>query len=132
MHAKNKWRITHTQYIGKNFLIEFDQGEDWNAALEYAPWFFGRKFLYMFPWEPNFNVTIGNYHMLPVWIKIPFRLIALEGAEYNLSRSLGEVLLYVRGNERSSYLNNKACILWDPREPIPQSIQVCLSKNISI
>lgn len=133
MHSKNGWRIIHTQYVGKNFfLIKIDQAEDKDIALAYALWFFGRKFLYTFAWQPNFDITMGNYHMLPAWVEIPFRSLSLEGAKYKLAKSLGEVLLYIRGNKRSSYPNNKACILWDLREPIPECIQVRLSKTIAI
>lgn len=40
MHAKNGWRLNHTQYAVKNFfLIEFDQVEDKDAALELPPGF---------------------------------------------------------------------------------------------
>lgn len=70
--------------------------------------------------------------MLPIWVEFPFRSLALEGAKYKLAHNLGEILLYIRGEERISYPNNKACILWDLREEIPQSIQVRLSKTISI
>lgn len=133
MHSKNGWWITHMQYMGKNFfLIEFDEADDRDEALDLAPWFFGRKFLYTFPWEPNFDVTTGNYHMLPLWVEFPFRSVALEGAKYKLANSLGEVLLYVRGNKQSSYPNDKACILGDLREQIPMSIRVHLSKTILI
>lgn len=117
---KNGWRITHTQYVGKNFfLIKFDEEGDRDEALAYAPWFFGQKFSYTFPWEPNFDVTTSHYRMLPVWVEFPFHSLALEGAKYKLANNLGEVLLYVKGNEKSSYPNNKACILWDLREQIP-------------
>lgn len=86
--------------MGKNFfLVEFDEPEDMDEALAFAPWFYGRKFLYTFPWEANFDVTTSNYFMLPVWVKFPFRSLALEGAKYKLASFLGEVLLYIRGNE---------------------------------
>lgn len=112
MHAKNGWRISHTQYVGKNFfLIEFDEAKAKDEALAYAPWFFGRKYLYTFLWEPNFDVTTENYHMLPVWVEFPFRSLDLEGAKYKLAHSLGEVLLYIWSNKRRSYPNDKACIL---------------------
>lgn len=104
----------HTQYVGKNFFyVEFEEAKDRDAALACAPWFYDKKYLYNFPWEPNFDLTIGNYHMLPVWVEFPFRSLALEGAKYKLAHSLGEILLYIRGKERSSYPKNKVCILWD-------------------
>lgn len=37
-HGKNGWRLTHTQYVGKNFfLVKFDQAEDRDSALVSAP-----------------------------------------------------------------------------------------------
>lgn len=49
-HLRNGWRVNHTQYVGKNFfLIEFEEVEDRDAALTSAPWFFGQKYLYIFP-----------------------------------------------------------------------------------
>lgn len=69
MHAKNGWHIN----VGKNFfLIAFDEVADHEEALAFSPWLFGHKFLYTFPWEPNFDVAIGNYHILPVWVEFPF------------------------------------------------------------
>lgn len=52
-----------------------------------------------------------NYHMLPVWVEFSFQSLAPEGAKYKLARNLGEILLYIKGEERSSYPNDKACIL---------------------
>lgn len=133
LERKSGRSILHTQYLGKNFfLIEFEDQADRDSALDFAPWFYGRKFLYTFPWVSNFDVTTGNFYMLPVWIELPFRSIVLESARFKMAWCLGEILLYVRGNDHSSYPNDKACILWDLREPIPQSIQVKLSKRISI
>lgn len=38
MHTKNRWRISHAQYVGKYFfLIEFDEAKDRDEALAYAP-----------------------------------------------------------------------------------------------
>lgn len=70
--------------------------------------------------------------MLPIWVEFPFWSIVLESAKFKLAHSLGEILLYVKGSERSSYSNDKACILWDLREAIALNIQVKLSKWISI
>lgn len=50
-HHKNGWRINHTQYVGKKFFyIEFKEFEDTKSALASAPWFYGRKYMYTFPW----------------------------------------------------------------------------------
>lgn len=100
--------------------------------LDFAPWFFGRKFLYTFPWVPNFDVMTCNYHMLLVWVEFCFKSIVLESAKFKMAHCLGEIFLYVRGEECSSYPNDKACIVWDLREAIPYNIQVKLSKCIFI
>lgn len=60
------------------------------------PSFFGRKFMYTFPWVPNFDVTMGNYNFLPDWVGFPYRSIALESACFKLSSSVGEVLLFIK------------------------------------
>lgn len=91
-----------------------------------------QKIMYTFPWVPEFDVTTGNYFFLSVWVEFPFRSVALESARFKLARCLGEVLLFIRGNECSIFPNDKACVLWDLREPIPKNIRVCLSKSISI
>lgn len=122
-----------TQYLGKNFfLIEFADHVDRDVAIDYAPWFYGIKFLYIFPCIPNFDLSTRHYYMLQVWVAFPFCSIVLESTKFKMACSLSEVLLYVRGEERSSYPNDKACILWDLREAIPYSIQVKISKQISI
>lgn len=46
--------------------MEFVNAEDGDAVLEYAPWFYGQKFMYTFPYVPNFEVTTGHYNMLLV------------------------------------------------------------------
>lgn len=86
--------------IGKNlFLIDFYEAKDKDIALKYAPWFFGRKYMYTFLWFLNFDVTIGHYNMLPIWIKIRFRLLILEQVCHKLARSLGKVLFYICGKK---------------------------------
>lgn len=60
------------------FLVEFSDPTDQDAALGFAMWFHGRKFLYTFPWVPNFDVGIGNYCMLLVWVEFPFCSIFLK------------------------------------------------------
>lgn len=106
----------------KFFLIEFLDLANMDATLDFAPWFYGRKFLYTIPWVPNFDVSTGNYYMLPVWVEFPFRSIVLESTKFKMAHSRGEILLYVRGEEHSTYPNNKACIFWHLREAIPYSI----------
>lgn len=95
--------------MGKNFfLIDFDKVVGMDVALAYAPWFFGHKLICTFHLKPNFDVSTENYHILLVWVKFSFHSLALEGAKYKLSHSLGEVLLYIWSNEQSFYPNDKA------------------------
>lgn len=66
-HGQQGWRIAHTQYFRKNFfLVEFVEAEVRDVALKYTPWFYGCKYMYTFPWVPDFDVTIGHYNMLHV------------------------------------------------------------------
>lgn len=75
------------QYVGNNFfLIKFVDIEDRDVALDSAPWFYGRKYMYTFPWIPDFDVTRGHFNMLPVWIEIPFRSLVLE-SDTNLHKT---------------------------------------------
>lgn len=100
-HQKNNWCINHTLYVGNNFFsIEFAKAKDRDSTLSYTPWFFRRKYIYTFPWISDFDVTIGHYNMLSVWIEIPFRSLILESTRYKLSRILGKVLFYIKGEER--------------------------------
>lgn len=110
-HLINRWRTSHTQYVGKKFFfIEFAKSKDRDTSQDSAPWFYGRRYFYTFPWIPNFDITTSHFNMLHVWIEIPYRSLLLENARFKLAKSLGEVL-YIRGNERNSYSNDKACIL---------------------
>lgn len=53
LERNSGWLVIHTQYLGKNFfLIEFVDLPDRDATLDFSPWFYGRKFLYTFPWVP--------------------------------------------------------------------------------
>lgn len=60
--------------------MEFAEARDRDATLEYAPWFYGCKFMYTFPWVTDFDITTCHYNMLLVWIEIPFRSLVLERA----------------------------------------------------
>lgn len=66
--AWKEWleNLTHSICSENFFLVEFKEAKDRDISLSYATWFYGRKYLDTFPWEPNFDVTTGNYHMLPV------------------------------------------------------------------
>lgn len=114
-------RASYPIFGERFFFVNFEDPIDRDSALDYAPWFYDRKFLYTFSWVPNFNVT-SNYHMLSIWVEFPFRSVVLESARFKMAHCLGKILLYIKSNERNSYLNDKACISWDLREPIPQSI----------
>lgn len=133
MFNKSGCPISHCQYLGRNFfLVELDDTTHRDDALDFPPWFYGQTFMYTFSWVPNFDVTTGNYNFLPLSVDFSYRLVFLESACFKLSHSLGEFLLFIRGNEHSIFPNDNACVLWDLTEPIPRSIKVRLSKSISI
>lgn len=46
--------------------------------LETKLWYFEKRYMYIVPWEPSFDVTTGNYSKLPVWVDIPFKVLVVE------------------------------------------------------
>lgn len=137
MSRKRGWPIKLVKFTGKNFfLVLFDNPTHRDRALLTAPWFMDRSFVYTFPWELGFDVRVESFTMLPVWIEIPYRSLILEGCKHRLVASLGQVLYFVKGNERSKYPHNRFCILWDTHKDIPHSIKVqvkqCMAEEISI
>lgn len=70
--------------------------------------------------------------MLPIWVEIPFRSLALEGTKHKLAHSLEEVLVYIRGSERSLDPNEKACILWDLRGDFVEHPSPSLHNDIDL
>jgi hypothetical protein len=126
------WDITHVKFVGKNFyMILFDAPEHRQAALNAHPWFYQRKFMYVFAWDPDFDVSTGKYSKLPVWVEIPYRSLILEPYRMQLAKALGPVLLYLQGEEHSTFPHDRACILWDLNKEVPHSIEVRFS-GISI
>lgn len=77
--------------MGKKFFyIEFEESKDKETALASIPWFYGRKYLYTFPWVPDFNVTTGHYNLLPVWIEITYRSLILEKGKIQNGQQFGK------------------------------------------
>jgi hypothetical protein len=108
------WPISHVKFCWQNFyMVLFDSSKHRQAAISVHPWFYQRKFLYVFEWEPDFDVSTGQYSKLPVWVEIPYRSLILEPYRMRLATALGQVLLYLQGREHSSYPHDRACILWD-------------------
>jgi hypothetical protein len=126
------WDITHVKFVGKNFyMVLFASPEHRQAALNSHPWFYQRKFMYVFAWDPDFDVSTGKYSKLPVWVEIPYRSLILEPYRMQLAKALGPVLLYLQGKEHSTFPHDRACILWDLNKEVPHSIEVRFS-GISI
>lgn len=78
--------------------------------------------MYMFKWDPNFDLSYGGYSPLPVWVEIPLRALSLEFDRIGLAESLGEVLVYLDGDRHSSYPNDRVCVLCDLHEVVPKSV----------
>lgn len=107
-----KWDILHVKFVGRNFfIIYFRYSEDRDQMLDSKPWYCERRYMYVAAWEPGFDVTTGNYAHLPVWVDIPFRVLVVEKDRLPIIKSLGEVLLYLKGKNHSSYPHDRACVL---------------------
>lgn len=66
--------------------------------------------MYTFKWDPNFDLSLGGYLPLPVWVEIPFRALSLEFDWIDLAKSLREVLVYLDGDCHISYPNERVCV----------------------
>jgi hypothetical protein len=109
------WDITHVKFVGKNFyMVLFASPEHRQAALNSHPWFYQRKFMYVFAWDPNFDVSTGKYSKLPVWVEIPYRSLILEPYRMQLAKALGPVLLYLQGEEHSIEVRFSGISIWQP------------------
>lgn len=87
----------------------------------------------MSAWKHGFDVTSGNYAHLPVWVAIPFYVLVVEKDRLPIiNASLGEVLLYLKGENHSSYPHDRACVLRDLGKAIPQSVKILLSNGVTI
>lgn len=78
--------------------------------LETKPWFYEHCYMYVAAWELDFDVTIGNYSRLPMWVDIPFCILTVKKDRFQIIKSLGEVL-YLKGENHSSYPHDRACVL---------------------
>jgi hypothetical protein len=87
-------------------MVLFNLPAHRQEALKAHPWFYMRKFLYVFAWEPDFDVSTGKYLKLPVWVEIPYRSLILEPYRMHLAQALGPVLLYLQGEEHRSFPHN--------------------------
>lgn len=80
-------------------MIVFKCSDYRNQALEEAPW------LSTVRWDPSFSV-IGHCTVLPVWIEPPFRSAVFEFFRWTLAKRLGPNLVYLNGDDFSSYPND--------------------------
>lgn len=59
LKQKSGCPIIHTKYLGRNFfLIEFKGLVDCDSALDFASWFYERKFLYTFHGSPTLMLQL--------------------------------------------------------------------------
>ncbi|CAM6091060.1 unnamed protein product [Calypogeia fissa] len=119
------WKILKVKFVGKNFyLILFENPLDRQQALTFHPWKYNNRFFYFFAWEPEFNVSTGQYTKLPVWVEITYRDLNLEPMQIQIAEALGTVLMYLQEDEHSVYPHDRVCVLWDMNRPIPYCIEV--------
>lgn len=89
-----------------------------------APWHMNNKFVYTCRWTPKLDVKAESFKNLPVWVEFPFRLQILEADKIAIAETLGDVLHFIQGEEKSTHPHDKACILWDTDRPAPNNIKV--------
>jgi hypothetical protein len=86
------------KFVSKTFhMVPFDTPEHRQEAIRADPLFYMRKFMYVFAWKPDFDVSTGKYSKLPVWVEIPYRSLILEPYRMKLATALGPVLPYLQG-----------------------------------
>lgn len=111
---RNGWSVEQVKLIGKKFfLIAFAKAIDRDVALEAAPWFMFKSFVFMAAWNPNFNVHKDFRTKIPTWIELPYRSLILETSRKKLALALDPILHFIQGEECSSYPHDHTCILWD-------------------
>ena len=52
------------------FLVRFLVKEDHDSVLKNGPWFIGKNFLSIRPWEPNFKPTTAVVSSIAVWVRL--------------------------------------------------------------
>ncbi|CAM6105403.1 unnamed protein product [Calypogeia fissa] len=127
------WKIFLVKFVGKNFyLIMFDNPLHRQQALSYHPWKYNNKFVYFFAYEPEFNVSTGQYTKLPVWVEITYRDLNLEPMRMKIAEALGPVLLYLQEDDHSVFPHDRVCILWDMNRPIPYCVEILIGSGIAL
>lgn len=81
--------------LGHGFYsVCFSLKEDLNAILYKGPWFIGRHFLSIRPWEPLFKLAIANVNSIAMWVhlhQLPMELYETEVLK-QIGDSIGKVL----------------------------------------
>lgn len=92
-------------------MVIFKKLEHRTLALAAKPWYIDQKYMYTFAWEPNFDVSLGAYSPMLVWVEIPYKVLILENKRIEIAESLEEVLVYLNGDNHSSFPNDRVYIL---------------------
>nr|POE89557.1 hypothetical protein CFP56_02278 [Quercus suber] len=76
------------------FLIRLSLKEDLEAVLQNGPWFIGKHFLSIRPWEPDFKPELANVSSIAVWIRFNDLPIEYYNAKalYLIGKAIGNVL----------------------------------------
>ncbi|CAM6088051.1 unnamed protein product [Calypogeia fissa] len=127
------WKISKVKFVGKSFyLILFENPLDRQQALTFHPWKYNNRFVYFLAWEPEFNVSTGQYTKLPVWVEITYRDLNLEPMRIQIAEALGTVLMYLQEDEHSIYPHDRVCVLWDMNRPIPYCVEVKIGEDFAL
>lgn len=127
------WPIHHIKFVGMNFyLVIFKILEHRMLAVTAKSWFVEFNYMYTFKWDPSFNLSLGGFTPLLVWVYIPYRVLSLEVVRVVMTEFLGEVLVYLNGDHHSSYPNDRMCVLWDLWAITLESVAMRLKDGITI
>ncbi|XP_075645846.1 uncharacterized protein LOC142617025 [Castanea sativa] len=121
--------------LGKDsFLIKFSEDSDYDKVLQGGPWFIGKHFLAIKPWEPYFKASKSTFSFVAVWIR--FLELPIEFYDPLVLREIGSTIRpilridsYTASGSRASYA--RLCVQIDLSKPLINMVRVgCLRQRV--
>jgi len=109
------------------FLTRLSLKEDFEAVLQKGPWFIGKHFLSIRPWESDFKPELANVSSIVVWISLNGLPIEYYNAEalYLIRKAIGNVLrvdTHTTLEARGKFA--RLCIQVDVTKPLVTAIKI--------
>nr|XP_023929248.1 uncharacterized protein LOC112040592 [Quercus suber] len=109
------------------FLIRLSLKEDLEAVLQNGPWFIGKHFLSIRPWEPDFKPELANVSSIAVWIRFNDLPIEYYNAKalYLIGKAIGNVLrvdTHTASEARGRFA--RLCVQVDVTKPLITAIKI--------